>query len=855
MRRFRLLTARIRGAVLAFARSTRGGATLAGGVIVITGMAGVGGLMTNYAWHEAQWEELRAATRAAVAAAGPLLSGGDDDAIKARISDVLQGLMPGLAIDADDVTVSHDPVSNETRIAVAGTYEFDDIWQDIDNTAEGVEIQIGARLEFERYELAFAADVSPSMSNRLPDGTVKLDALKTAVRGVMGILAPTAQGTPGSVSVAIVPYASAVNVADTCDEDPYTGLCGDSMSKPKTRYVRMLAGVRDTMSETLRDARTAKTAGTGGHWVDTFHHYGAGTGLGPLRRQYLPDDLLNDQDWDLRRTAVDIDVSSVVPSLGTWTVDDKDFWNGCLMARWGAYWDPDARGPGWTQDNAANWPAKKAVAAWRTGASPLPASTPLHLSDAPPVASSPNTLFTAYSWPDARIAGRADGWLAHTMIEILDPGVLQGGPKVHDNDWSIADNGGDLRCPQSPVTPLTARVHEVLEAVDALETVPLYHGAGDLSGAGATYQHLGIVWALRTLSPLWQGAWGVFDPAGARRPGVPCAPGETVDCIDALQKSIILVADGLSDIGTPVTQLRDAATGTNPARPYRRAEGECLPTTATDNHYDASKAVDAASFNNYFRPPTVAADLVDGDDRLNADGLQAFVDAFIESTTNLDGRAGFYPYPPPLADTPQRRGTILGALSSASSDGASDVAPTPWELFRGFDAEVIDALVAESDFGFDGRPTLIHPRCRTSTQFGPYGRADDFVYVGDVGAGGVDPVPVGDVAPFDLDNLRFAFVDASSTAYSEVRTAMRRQLDEWLLEACRIAGARGVRINAVFIGESSNFTAIGQLLEDCVDAAGGDPIAQDVYVTPTAAELTAAFRDIVTVRRNLRFLN
>ena len=56
----------------------------------------------------------------------------------------------------------------------------------------------------------------------------------------------------------------------------------------------------------------------GGHWVDTFYHYGVGANTGPLRTQSLPGDLLEGRDWDLRRTDVDIDVSAAVPQLGTW---------------------------------------------------------------------------------------------------------------------------------------------------------------------------------------------------------------------------------------------------------------------------------------------------------------------------------------------------------------------------------------------------------------------------------------------------------------------------------------------------------------------------------------------------------
>ena len=150
---------------------------------------------------------------------------------------------------------------------------------------------------------------------------------------------------------------------------------------------------------------------------------------------------------------MELDVSAQVPALDKWVVDDEDFWNGCVMARWGAYWDPDARPVGWIADDAANWPATKALPGWTAMANSLPASTPLHLSDAPPDASDPHTLFTAYSWPDSRIGGHADHRLQTVMARLVDQSaggleILAGIENLEtvltqaDNDWSSSAGRG-----------------------------------------------------------------------------------------------------------------------------------------------------------------------------------------------------------------------------------------------------------------------------------------------------------------------------------------------------------------------------------------------------------------------------
>ena len=833
---------RLKRTAYAFARSQDGGAVLVGGAIVLLLMTGTGAMMTNYAWREAQWEELRAATRAAVSAAGPLLAGAGgaaDEQIKERIASFTTALLPGLTVAADDVVVSYDADTNTTTITVVGDYDFQGIWGFGGGDAD-VESVVRARLEAERYEVAMALDVSISMNQSLPDGVKKLAALQAAVTNVADTLETTSATTPGSVLVSVVPYSAAVNVADTCNPDPDTGACRAARSPGKERYVRMLAGVRDTMAKTLADARTARDNNTGGHWVDTFHHYGAGTGLGALRRQYLPTDLLDDRDWNLRREDVAIDVSVQVPSLGTWTVDDADFWSGCVMARWGAYWNTAARSPGWTQDAASNWPAATSVGAWSSGGTGLAGTTPLYLSDAPPDASAPNTLFTAYSWPDARIRGRADEWMQETMIELLHPGVLDWTYRaVGDNDWSIADNGGDVFCPRVPITPLTDDLALLRRVSDSLTATPAYVGGGGTYGA--TFMNLGITWGLRTLSPLWQDVWDVTDVRNVERPAVPCAPGEDPPgCDPELKKSILLLSDGASWVGG-VAGSRLLASWNEDANPGFSTESRCR-TSGLSTYRSAGNASNPADFNGYFRSPEVTADLVDADGRLNADGREAFADAFLSM-------AGTEP------DTPTRRGSILSALATADSGAAA----TPWQVFRGLDSDVVDVLVDSThEFGFDGRPTLIGQRCRPTSTFSPFGRADDLVYVGDVGPDAMTPPrPIADVAPFEVTSLPAAVVgDGSPGSFDQygAAPALSRRIDDWLLEACAVAGARRVRINVVFIGNSTSTRAI-ELLEDCVDAAGGDPDVDEVFVTPTSAALKDAFERIFTIRRNLRFLD
>ncbi|MDE0658793.1 MAG: hypothetical protein OXI79_03995 [Gammaproteobacteria bacterium] len=822
--------------VSAFFRSRRGGGMLVGGVVLMALMTTVGSALTNYAWQEAQWEELRAASRAAVAAAGPLLADLSSEAeIKQRVADFTSGMLAGLTVGTGDVTVSYDAATDVTTVDIEGVFSFSGTWG-FGGGERTIADSISVVVESDRYETAVALDVSGSMDLGLDDpSTTRIDALRTAMDTVATTLQQRTATTPASLMVSVVPFTTAVNVADTCNAAVPGDPCRAARSGGKERYVRMLAGVRDTMAETLADARLARTAAEGGHWVDAYHHYGVGTGLGPLRRQFLPDDLLDDIDWNLRRENVVIDVSTQIPEMGTWVLNDRDFWNGCVMARWGAYWDPAARPTAW-DGLAASWPATNAVAAWGDGVA-LPDTTPLHLSDAPPVASDPHTLFTAYSWPDARISGDADHLLQGTMMEMFDyngpagHGTVTGYQTGADNDWSVPGERGHSLCPDIPIQPLTDDLAILRDTITGLQTAPQFtyqYSSVTTRELGGTYLVLGVTWGLRTLSPLWSGVWDVTDSRGATRP-------LTAD----VQKSILLVTDGTNWAGDLVkTRTPGQASG----RVYWEADVYCSSRFSGTQHlayHDAEAKQTPVDFNASFRRPALPVDYVDANGRLNYDGREAVADAYLRMESDTANAA--------------RKTQLMATLATA---GGSSLPPSPWQLFRGRDEAVVDALVATgTGFAMTGRPTLIDNRCGFNSLFGAYGRVDDRVYMGDSGIDALTPPTPVDAAPLEVTSLSAGVRDRSST--SLLRYTLERRLDGWFIEACRIAGLRDVRVDAIYIGRSTGSTArlAISVLEQCVDAAGGAPGHQDVYVTPTAATLADAFADLFSVRRNLRFLD
>ena len=148
--------------------------------------------------------------------------------------------------------------------------------------------------------------------------------------------------------------------------------------------------------------------------------------------------------------------------------------------------------------------------------------------------------------------------------------------------------------------------------------------------------------------------------------------------------------------------------------------------------------------------------------------------------------------------------------------------------------------------GFEvrGRPVQNGHYCRPHTSFSAYGRTDELVNVG-------DGPPVEDVAP--LTDPAWSI----SSPESDLRPPILARLDGWFREACDIAGQRGVRIHAIYIGgdtRPSEKAAIA-LLEECVDRGyGGNPLQDEVQAAPTARELKQAIEDIIDIRRTLRFI-
>ena len=854
-----------RRTVKSFIRSPRGAAMLAACGMILLTLVGTGGLMTNYAWREAQWEELRAVVRAAVSSVGPLLATVEDAKtrrqIQERVASFAEASMPSLSLEADDVTVDHDSASRVTTISASGVNVFDDIFNDSQNQGPGDAVGLGlaVKLEFERYEVALALDASGSMEFLMPGmtpGTTvrRIDGLKTVMHSLADVMASISKTSPGSLMVSVVPYGSAVNVADTATNGP----AADAYrTAAKERYVRMLAGAPEKdqkIDDTLKAARDALAAG-GGHWVDTYHQYGVGADLGVLRKQGLPAGVLNNSDWNLRRQDVELDVRAQIPGLDTgapkgyghWLVNDEDFWNGCVMARWGAYWNESARPNAWTPDDLNNWPAAKAVDAWSPRSNALPASTPLHLSDAPPDAKDPHTLFTAYSWPDARIGGYADHRLVLIMNQLVDG---RADPLAHspigsnslldyrlggDNDWSHVDTQrGAGICPPSPILPLTGDPNTLRQATNDLKTTSC-SSCPPVNLVGGTYQTLGIVWGLRTISPLWQQVWQVADSQGVERPTIPCVAGEESDRCLSTNKSILLISDGAnyagelarSSLQTHNIPQQDGAWRDSP---FCGTGGVFyLPnyhwTWREGNEADFN---DALLFRRYLQNGSFGSNMGD------------ILDAF-----RIRDRWA--------TDTPARRQSRQAMLETWS----------PWDLFRGLDATVVDELMDERNaFGFNSRPVHVQPLCRPSSAFTAYGRINDHVYVGNTPGSPATPLaPVADAAPFNTLGLPSSMVgdgtpNSGNLRNSGVLGVFRDRLDDWLLDSCRIAADRNVRINAVFIGRRTSGTRrLLRRLERCVDAAGGDPNIDDVYVTPDTQSMTDAFNELFVLRRSLKFSN
>ena len=794
-----------------------------GGSLAMLAMASVGGMMSNYGWREAQEEEIDAALRAGVSASAHFMRGDlttAEDQIKERVADFMRGLLGDVSIAKDDITIDHDFSTNRTTIKVEGnaTYAFKNLWA-AGRTGDPESLtgeQVIVEFDASQFEFALALDVSPSMGFK-PTGwsVTRMDALKDAIDTIAQSVDDLSKTNPGIATVSLVPYSNVVNAADTS---------GMSQTHAKERYVRMLTG-DEYSTQTSRD--------TEGHWVDTFHSYGTGDDMGPLASRNLPD-FLSATDWNLRQ-AETADVSAQAPDVGTWTTRGEDFWNGCVMARWGAYWDPDARPVIWDLTAPDNWPAKKTVDGWEPGSSSI-FDLPLHLSDTPPDASDPNTRFTTYSWPDARINAFADHQLSEVMRTALERGRGARDFGTSENHWHLRaiDRGGSLLCPEAPIVPLT----------DDLATLRTANNFDVVQGqsrtiASQTFLHLGIVWGLRTLSPLWRDVWKTKSVSGEDLPRTPCLDGGTTQgCSQFLEKAIVIVSDGGNWFGDPRRgrsfDLWDpaAAVTVNPNFNFGRCNaGFYSPANAVFR--TAITAEDPATFANSFD--------VDASGVFTSAGLSAAFDGFQEIHPSLSALD-------PMGNPADQ--LVIDQFRNDWERVLKDV--TPWQLFRGYDdnsptkfTDAIDVLVDPANaFGLNGRPVQNDHFCRLHTPFSAYGRADELIRVG-------DGPPVADVAPFSYP----AWMPLSLPR--DLQEPMDDRLDEWFREACDIAGQRGVRIHAIYIGGETrpHEQAAIALLEECVDRGyGGNPLVDEVHATPTAQELKDAIEEIMNIKRTLRFV-
>ena len=822
---------------------------LLAGFVAMTLLTSLGALMTNYAWREAQEEELKAALRAAVSAAGQLISRVTEAAvqeqIKERVAGVLGGLTKGLTISPDDVTIAYETTTGITTISVGGSakYRFEKLWGGGDGSGD-VSLPrqtVSVTLDVDRYETVIAADVSPSMGYGLGETTTRMDGLKAAIEVAIQALEEASAENTGTMTIGLVPFGSVVNVGDTG---------GTRETAGKRRYAHLLGGA----------AHDDASAVTSGHWVDTFHNYGStgGTWGNDLQTQTLPI-FASTTSWNLSGSW-NIDLTDEAPGFGTWSVQREDFWNGCVMARWGAYWDTSARPAAcatgcqascaegdatctecaagcWHSDMSKNtglWPARTTVAAWSASSTAL-VNAPLHLSDEPPNTTNANTRFTAYSWPDADVSGSADARLHGALLETLDPGKLRDMYVVQyarggNNKWSLANSGGNWYCPSSSILPLVEDATTLRASADALEAMSWITNA-----YAGTSAHLGVVWGLRVLSPLWKDIWATQDAADVKRPLTPCAVGETGEhCRQFVKKTILLISDGENEFGktsivsTPANDggrgrvLNDVGYASlGVASPHNliiTSNRICGTFKNTSTAYaNAVGDTTAAAFNGRF-------DNLDSSGKFSGDSLNrvvAAVEKAMEVTLPAAGRS---------------------VLASS----------TPWDLFRGggFAADgtsLTDALVnTDNGFGLDGRPVYDDGGCRATSSFGAYGRIEDLVQVGGQ--------PVAGVAPY-------AGLSGNLPAAGTTR------LNGWLEDACGLAMQRGVQIKVVFItttipADGGLFWAAARRKQEraleemrkCIDAAGGDR-NEDLYETPTADSLASTFREIFTIRRNLRFLN
>ena len=965
---------------------------LAAGALTILVISTLGGLMIDYAWREAQWQEVRAALRAAVAAAAPMFSGALDEpdtvlAIQERIAGFAGGLVGDLDIKAEDVDFTYDAGTGVYTIVARGNFPFERIWHG-GRDPEAVADTIKIAQDNEQAEVAIAVDVSGNMRSRTPWGENPGD-VKT--RGyyrkwhmtsrALRRLANKAESAGGGVLLSLVPYAATVNVADTCDPDLDTGNCQGRPTEDKKRYLRILLGDDNLDVASLvaqSDVRnSARKHDVGGHWVAAYHEYGVSSQQGLLQRRFLPSKLLahGKREWNFEK-AFEADqqstrglggerwyfddVSAENPALheggGRWKTGWRDFWNGCVMARWGAPWGKQGRLPplslpdhdrlnfNWTP-NRHEWPVKVGdvwgatklhFTAWAPGYPELSPATPIHLSDLPPSRDNLGMGFTAYSYPDARMSFTADQVLEEAMLQLLvDPDAWTAYVDRHnvanhtrfilDNPWGPVvgsghtTDGGALWCVTQPVLPLTdnmvlfkSRVdpdrrcndvppevkrRDCLEPRDPDAALPRPrpqppHPYEGYEGRPPHFTHLGLVWALRTLSPQWKDFWGTRDSQDRARPSIECVNGQPANCVPTLKKSIVVIHRGLAWSGEPgavrnarlfnhtrkaikaeVTTARWAAPASwndwcTPQRhsPIQITDTEDLTTKRLNwrPYFRAARAKDEAAFHSAFRTPEAF------EDQVHPDGT--FIDhsrvarAIMWRPNNMP--AGYIQ-------------TMVSALDALQ--------PTAWQLFRELDPDVLDTLM-DPDNGFFnmerintgfpieiavrpalngdggglmGRPTQFGHMCRFYTPYSVYGQLDDMAYVG-YDDDGKPLGPVAGKAPFETSD---SLPNVGPTSYAR-RNAntnperlvdydhIRQRLNLWLEKLCEVVAERNIYLRFVVMQTQAGINRIPDGLVACIEKFPDHDLARDIQIANTPTEMENAIVDLISVEsEGFRFVN
>ena len=471
------------------------------------------------------------------------------------------------------------------------------------------------------------------------------------------------------------------------------------------------------------------------------------------------------------------------------------------------------------------------------------------------------------------------------------------------NDWSVAGYRGARGCVETPTVPLSANraalilssawmVHDLQLRLQPTEFV---NGCDpDDSScdpfAGGTFIHIGVVWGLRVLSPLWQDTWNIEDDRGRKRPGIRCVNGLPEGCVEGLKKTLVLMTDGglywgrasRSRLGRDGRVDKEYLKDDQGDRVHLKKEAgvvaDCEPVKVVEGEYVVDpdcKAVVADwtyADNDYAHPASDQNALCDrkwyeedGDydvlrylSAVQNDTPDAFHDAFSDLVQEARPEAGAAVFRSPTGhfsdvgrgwlvdhfaefganhggnlgsapDTPERR--------TAMDDALRTLDPTAWELFVDLDPEVVDTLVApENQFALAGRPTEYLNFCRAHSSHTVYGKLDDYVYAGEDEHG--NPIaPVAGVAPFETrTNLDREWSPSADREFNGnpfwYSTWMRRnRLDTWLLEACRLVGLRGVELKIILYRDESLSEEPKALFEQCAVAAGGDQ--SDVFHATT----------------------